>query len=63
MTDDRVPVLCTTCDPPALVYVKRGALIPEPYICTVCQKRALRRLVNATEPHSGRLKHGGSVYE
>jgi hypothetical protein len=54
-----IPVLCTTCDPPAMVHVQVGVEIPNPYICTTCQKRALRRLQNATSPWVGRMGHGG----
>jgi hypothetical protein len=55
---ERVSVLCTACDPPATVHVRVGIEIPDPYICTTCQKRALRRLENATSPWKGRMAHG-----
>lgn len=55
-----IPVTCSTCDPPSIVYVRKGTSIDEPYVCTVCQKRALRRMENATSPHVGRMKHGES---
>jgi hypothetical protein len=57
---DRIPVLCATCDPPAVVYVVKGTVIAEPYVCTCCQQRALKRVQRATEPHHGRMKHGGT---
>jgi hypothetical protein len=56
--DGLIPVLCSTCDPPGVVYVQPGMEIPDPYICTVCQKRAMRRMDNATDPWAGRMQHG-----
>lgn len=54
----RIPVTCSTCDPPSVVYVLKGTVIDDPYICTTCQQRALKRLERATNPLLGRMSHG-----
>lgn len=53
-----IEVTCYTCDPPSVCKVPEDWEIPDEYVCTVCQKRALRRIENATNPHVGRVKHG-----
>jgi len=60
-TTTRIPVVCSVCDPPSTVYVLKGTVINDPYICTTCQLRALRRLERATNPYLGRLAHGTVV--
>lgn len=53
------PVWCITCEHE--VYVPAHWQISQPYICTLCQKRAQRRIENATEPWVGRVGHGATV--
>lgn len=54
-------VICTTCDPPAVKEVPDDWEIADPYVCTVCQQRALKRLLRATDPLFGRMAHGDSI--
>lgn len=53
-----IPVICNVCDPPSTCYVKQGVEIPDPFICSTCQKRRMRRLENELFPWEERMKHG-----
>lgn len=62
ITPGYVPVICAADpDDAHLVFVPPDWEITEPYICTLCQKRAQRRIENATEPWVGRVSHGASA--
>lgn len=53
-----VEVLCSACDPPSMVHVPKEWIISEPYICTCCMQRTLKRALRASEPLFGWMKHG-----
>lgn len=58
---DRYPVVCFVCDPPSVKFIQIGVEIDDPFICSVCWKRAKHKIENDTNPHFGRLAHGDQL--